>query len=155
MAARNEAWGIEIGSSALKAIQLTRNGDQVVIGDYEIIPFKPILTTPDLNVAEAIQVNLDAFLAKHDVRRSNVVVSVPGNMAFGRFAKLPPVEPKQVPQIVEFEAKQQIPFPIEDVEWDYQVFQDDDNPDVEVGIFAITKERVMEFLSNFNSVGIT
>ncbi|MEM6333195.1 MAG: type IV pilus assembly protein PilM [Planctomycetota bacterium] len=155
MAARNEAWGIEIGSSALKAIQLTRNGDQVAIGDYEVIPFKPILTTPDLNVAEAIQVNLDAFLAKHDVRRANVVVSVPGNMAFGRFAKLPPVEPKQVPQIVEFEAKQQIPFPIEDVEWDYQVFQDDDNPDVEVGIFAITKERVMEFLSNFNSVGIT
>jgi type IV pilus assembly protein PilM len=75
-------------------------------------------------------------------------------MAFGRFAKLPPVEPKQVPKIVEFEAKQQIPFPIDQVEWDYQVFQQEDMPDVEVGIFAITKERVMQYLSNFNAVGI-
>ncbi|MEM9251944.1 MAG: type IV pilus assembly protein PilM [Planctomycetota bacterium] len=154
MAKSNDAWGIEVGSSALKAIRLTRSGDRVTVADYEVLPFKPILTTPDLNVAEAIQVQLDALLAKHDLRRSNVVLSVPGNMAFGRFAKLPPVEPKQVPKIVEFEARQQIPFPIEQVEWDYQVFQDDDNPDVEVGIFAITKERVMEYLSNFNAAGI-
>ncbi|MEM1209068.1 MAG: type IV pilus assembly protein PilM [Planctomycetota bacterium] len=154
MANSTDAWGIEVGSSALKAIRLTRSGDKVTVADYDVLPFKPILTTPDLNVAEAIQVQLDAFLAKHDVKRSSVVLSVPGNMAFGRFAKLPPVEPKQVPKIVEFEARQQIPFPIEQVEWDYQVFQDEDMPDVEVGIFAITKDRVMEYLSNFNAAGI-
>ncbi|MEX0652979.1 MAG: pilus assembly protein PilM, partial [Phycisphaeraceae bacterium] len=56
--------------------------------------------------------------------------------------------------IVRFEAVQQIPFPIEQVEWDYQIFQQADSPDVEVGIFAITKERVLNYLSNFRQVNV-
>src|SRR5262249_27371068 len=76
------------------------------------------------------------------------------HQAFARFAKLPPVDPKKIPDIVKFEAVQQIPFPMEQVEWDYQVFQQPDSPDVEVGIFAITKDRVAQFLRNFRAVGI-
>ncbi len=155
MAKKNDAWGIEVGANALKAIRLVKQGGQLTVVDYAVLPFKKILTTPDLNVDEAIQVQLDAFLAKHDINKSNVVVSVPGNMAFARFAKLPPVEPKKIPDIVRFEAVQQIPFPIEQVEWDYQVFQQEDSPDVEVGIFAITKERVMTFLTNYRRVNIS
>jgi len=82
-------------------------------------------------------------------------MSVPGHSAFARFAKLPPVEPKKIPDIVKFEAVQQIPFPIDQVEWDYQPFQSEDSPDVEVGIFAITRERIMERLGVYEDVGIT
>src|SRR5207247_1335307 len=117
--------------------------------DYDILPFKKVLTTPDINVDEAIQVNLDQFLSQHVVNRSSIIISVPGHMAFARFAKLPPVDPKKIPEIVKFEAVQQIPFPIEQVEWDYQVFSRADSPDVEVGIVAITKERVAQFLNNY------
>lgn len=154
MARRNESWGIEVGAHAIKAMRLTRLGKDVHLEDYEILPFKQVLTTPDLNVDEAVQVNLDALMQKHDLSKSNVVISVPGHLAFARFAKLPPVEPKKIPDIVRFEAVQQIPFPIDQVEWDYQVFQQQDSPDVEVGIFAITKERVMNFLSNYRQVGM-
>ncbi len=152
--ATNDAWGLEVGANAVKAMHLIRDGDDIQVAAYEILPFKKILTTPDINVDEAIQVNLDQLLAKHDLSKSKVVVSVPGNMAFARFAKLPPVEPKKIAEIVKYEAIQQIPFPINQVEWDYQVFQQDDSPDVEVGIFAIVKDRVATFLSNYNKMGI-
>jgi type IV pilus assembly protein PilM len=155
MSKANDAWGIEIGSNALKAVRLVKKGTEVTLADYELLPFKKVLTSPDLNVAEAIQVNLDQFLSRHNVSRSTVVVSVPGHMAFARFAKLPPVEPKRIPDIVRFEAVQQIPFPIEEVEWDYQIFSQPDSPDVEVGIFAITKERLADILANYNAVGLT
>lgn len=154
MAKTNDCWGIEVGVSALKAIRLSKVAGEVSVTDYEIIPHKQVLTTPDLNVDEAIQLALDALKSKHDLAKSKVVVAVPGNKAFARFAKLPPVEPKKILDIVRFEAVQQIPFPIQQVEWDYQVFQQEDSPDVEVGIFAITKERVAAFLRNFRAVGI-
>ncbi|MFW6336335.1 MAG: type IV pilus assembly protein PilM [Phycisphaeraceae bacterium] len=154
MAKTNDCWGIEVGVSALKAIRLSKVAGEVSVTDYEIIPHKQVLTTPDLNVDEAIQLALDALNSKHDLSKSKVVVAVPGNKAFARFAKLPPVEPKKILDIVRFEAVQQIPFPIQQVEWDYQVFQQEDSPDVEVGIFAITKERVAAFLRNFRAVGI-
>jgi type IV pilus assembly protein PilM len=67
---------------------------------------------------------------------------VSGQSSFARFIKLPPVEPKKIPEIVPFEAIQQIPFPLDDVEWSYQLFSEPDSPDVEVGIFAMRKELV-------------
>ena len=135
-------------------MRLVRREGEVEVAEYEVIRFKRILTTPDLDVDQAIQVTLEQFISKHDLKRSGVVVSVPGNVAFAKFAKLPPVDPKKITDIVNFEAVQQIPFPIEQVEWDYQVFSQPESPDVEVGIFAITKDRVMRLLSNYQAVGM-
>jgi len=154
MPKNNDAWGIEVGSNAIKAIRLVKTGNEIIVADYEIIPFKRVLSTPDLNVEETIRVGLDQLVAKHEINKSHTVVSVPGNQAFARFAKLPPVDPKKVNDIVQFEAVQQIPFPINEVVWDYQVFQQDDSPDVEVGIFAMTNDRVISALNNYRSVGL-
>ncbi|MCX5659887.1 MAG: type IV pilus assembly protein PilM, partial [Planctomycetota bacterium] len=151
---RNDSWGIEVGANAIKALRLVRKKGQIFVADYEIIPFKKILTTPDINVDEAIQVNLDQFLSRHNIAKSTVMISVPGHMAFARSAKLPPVDPKKIPDIVKFEAVQQIPFPIEQVEWDYQIFSREDSPDVEVSIVAITRERVAQYLNNYYTVGL-
>lgn len=154
MSSKKEAWGIEVGAQAIKAMKLGRSGSGVALLDFDVMPFKQVLTTPDLNVEEAIRVNLDALATKHEFDKSTVVVSVPGHMAFARFAKLPPIETSKVKSIVAYEAQQQIPFPINEVEWDYQVFAQEDAPDIEVGIFAITKERVARFLSNYRAVGL-
>ena len=152
--AGNSSWGIEVGASAIKAIRLARDADELTVTNYEVLPFKEVLTTPELDVHEAIKVNLDQLISRHDFSKDNVVVSLPGHMAFARFAKMPPVPPKEVPKIVHYEAAQQIPFPIEQVEWDYQVFEQEDSPEVGVGIFAITKDRVAEFLSDYRHVGL-
>lgn len=154
MSKSNEAWGLDIGANAIKAIKLARSGDGVEVEEFEVIPFKTILTTPDLDVDEEIQLGLEKLLANHNLSDAPVFVSVAGNMATAKFAKLPPVSKKQIRGMVQYEAKQQIPFPLEDVEWDYQVFSQDDMPDVEVGIFAITKARIEGFLANLSDVGI-
>lgn len=154
MSSKKEAWGVEVGAQAIKVMKLGKQGNDVSLLDFDVMPFKQVLTTPDLNVEEAIRVNLDALATKHEFDKSTVVVSVPGHMAFARFAKLPPIESSKVKSIVAYEAQQQIPFPIEEVEWDYQVFAQEDAPDIEVGIFAITKERIAKFLSNYRSVGM-
>jgi type IV pilus assembly protein PilM len=152
--ARNDCWGIEVGADAVKAVRLVRKGGQITLAEHDVLPFKQVLTTPDIDVDEQIQVQLDQFLQRHDLRRSAVWAAVPGHMGFARFAKLPPVEPKKVGDIVKFEAVQQIPFPIDQVEWDYHVFRQPDSPDVEVGIFAMGKERVARFLQNYEAVGL-
>lgn len=48
------------------------------------------------------------------------MVSVPGQSGLSKFIKLPPIEAKKIPDIVRYEARQQIPFPLEQVEWDWQ-----------------------------------
>lgn len=147
MPSSNVCWGIEVGAGAIKALKLERSGESVRVTDWLVVPHKKPLSTPDVDQADALRVGLGTFIAERPTKGATVAVSVPGHMGFTRFAKLPPVDPKKVPDIVKFEAVQQIPFPIEQVEWDYQTFASPDSPDVEVGIFAITRERVMERLA--------
>ncbi|MGQ0629293.1 MAG: type IV pilus assembly protein PilM, partial [Phycisphaerales bacterium] len=153
--ASNASWGIEVGSGAVKAVKLERSGDTLVCTDFAIIPHKRVLSTPDTDEKDAKRVALGTLVAQHDLDRAAVSISVPGHSTFARFAKLPPVEPKKIPDIVKFEAVQQIPFPIDEVEWDFQTFTAPDSPDVEVGIFAMLRQSVMEKLANWQDVGHT
>jgi type IV pilus assembly protein PilM len=155
MAAPKAAWGIEIGAFAIKALRLERTGEDVRVVDFAVIPHKKVLTTPDLDQDEMVRLGLGQFISQKNLEGEHLVMSVPGHTAFARFAKLPPVEPKKVPDIVKFEAVQQIPFPIDDVEWDYQTFTSEDTPEIEVGIFAITRERVQQRLGLYSELGLS
>ena len=83
---------------------------------------------------------------------SRVVIS--GHPIFIRFVKLPPLDLDQVDQIVEFEAQQQVPFPINEVVWDYQLMGVPDDPEVEVLLAAIKADELDEFDGMVASSGI-
>lgn len=155
MPSSNVCWGIEIGAGAIKAIKIEADGQRVNVLDYAYIEHPKVLSTPGVDANDVLRVSLGRFVNEADLSGAAIAVSVPGHSAFARFAKLPPVEPKKVPDIVKFEAMQQIPFPLEQVEWDYQTFQSPDSPEVEVGIFAITRERINERLQLLTDLGIT
>jgi len=154
MASTNACWGIEVGSAVIKAVKLTMQGDQAVVTDFAIVPHPKVLSTPGIDPDDAMRVTLGTLVSQHDLSGAQIAVSVPGHAALARFAKLPPVEPKKVPDIVKFEAAQQIPFSLDEVEWDFQTFQSPDSPDIEVGIFAITKERIRQHLDLLGDVRI-
>ncbi|MDX9911518.1 MAG: type IV pilus assembly protein PilM [Phycisphaerales bacterium] len=153
--ASNASWGIEIGSGAIKAIRIEQDGERVRATDFDVVVHPKVLSEPGVDVEDVLRVSLGTLASRHDFSKVPVCVSIPGHSSFSRFAKLPPVEPKKVPDIVKFEAVQQIPFPLEEVEWDFQTFVSPDSPDVEVGIFAVTRERIMQALMRLQDVGIT
>jgi len=153
------AWGIDIGNGTLKALQLRVEDDEVEVLDFSVIAHKQILTQPGIDLVgqrKLIDDALEKFLEAHEVEGSDVVVSVPGQHSFARFVSLPPVEKKRIPEMVKFEAVQQIPFDIEEVEWDWQVFEgsDENNPETEVGIFAIKTDLVNDALSPVFDAGV-
>lgn len=155
MPSSSVCWGIEIGASGIKAIKLEAVGDSGArIAEYAVIQHPKPLSTPGVDANDVLRVSLGALTSQHDLSKASVAVSMPGHSGFARFAKLPPVEPRKVTGVVKYEAMQQIPFPLEQVEWDFQTFQSPASPDVEVGIFAVTKERVTERLQMLADVGI-
>lgn len=155
MAAPNAVWGIEVGQCALKAVKLRpAEGGKVELLAFDLIEHPKILSQPDAEPDELISAALEKFVSRNDWQGDSFVIGVPGQQTFARFCKLPPVESKKIPEIVRFEASQQIPFEMSDVVWDYQVFQAEDAPDVEVGIFAMRKDLIRKHLEYFSKVGI-
>ncbi|HWE96792.1 MAG TPA: type IV pilus assembly protein PilM [Tepidisphaeraceae bacterium] len=148
------AWGIDVGNRALKAIRLVRDGEGLRIDDFEVIEHEHVLSQAGDNRESLIQQALANFAQRHSIKGGGVAIGVSGQTSFARFIKLPPVEPKKIPEIVRFEAIQQIPFPLEEVEWSYQLFKQPDSPEVEVGIFAMRKELVNHTIKGFTDVGL-
>src|SRR5919107_1858692 len=149
------AWGIDVGNRALKAVKLVRDGGGGMrVDDVDVIEHEHILSDAGDNKESLITVALNTFAAKHPEKGGAVSIGVSGQSSFARFIKLPPVEDKKLPEIVRFEAIQQIPFPLDDVEWSYQLFQDEGSPEKEVGIFAMRKELVNQHIAKFTDAGL-
>ncbi len=151
------AWGIEVGEFALKAVRLQTVGDSVVVTDFSVIAHQKVLSDPSVSDREGmIRVTLGAFMQTHGEQIANepIVMSLPGNVGFARFASIPAVDAKTLRSMIEYEAKQQIPFPIEEVEWDSHILPGEEGGQCAIGIFAVTKERLHELLSLYADCGI-
>ncbi|MBA7636219.1 Cell division protein FtsA [subsurface metagenome] len=145
-------WAIDIGNNSLKALHLSAESGVVEVIGFDNIQHGKILTGSGVGVAERdelIALSFRRFVSQNDLGKDEVVVSVPSQNSFARFVNLPPVEPKRIPEIVKFEAVQQIPFDINDVQWDWQLMTETDSPETRVGIFAIKNEVVSSALEHF------
>lgn len=154
MSKQKSSWGIEIGSSGVKAIKLVARESGIDIENYAVIPYKQVLSTPEVDGNESIRLALQELLSRNEFENSVVVASLSGATGVARFVTLPPVEPKRIPEIIKFEAAQQIPFSIDHAEWDYQVFRQADMPDVKAGVFAVAKDRLVEYMANIHAADI-
>ena len=108
---------------------------------------------------ELIKEALEQFLSRNSVLGDRVAISVSGQSGLARFIKLPPVESKKIPDIVKYEARQQIPFALEDVVWDYQQMaggsmEEGFALETEVGLFAMKRDQVYRALKPFIEAGI-
>ncbi|NLX21814.1 MAG: type IV pilus assembly protein PilM [Phycisphaerae bacterium] len=147
MAANKPVWGIDLGQCALKAIRVRAAGDKVEVLDHVYIEHSKILSQPEVNKAALIAESMKKFLDAHDLANERIVVAVPGQHTLARFTKLPPIDnKKRIPDLVKYEAQQQIPFDMEEVIWDYQIFEDPEAAETEVGIFAMRRELMREYL---------
>ncbi|MBN2295810.1 MAG: pilus assembly protein PilM, partial [Pirellulales bacterium] len=161
MARSDAVWGIDIGQCSLKALRC-RPGDQpgrIVADAFDFISYPKILSQPGANPEELIQEALTQFLSRNSVRGDRVAISVSGQNGLARFIKLPPVESKKIPDIVRYEARQQIPFELDDVVWDYQQMGAADEEEgfvleTEIGLFAMKRDQVFRALEPFTTAGI-
>lgn len=161
MASSKAIWGIDIGQCALKALRLRPHDEpgRVVADAFDFIEYPKILSQPEADPAELVSNALEQFLSRNSVKGDKVAVSVSGQAGLARFIKLPPVEARKIPDIVKYEAKQQIPFALTDVVWDYQRMPGGSETDgfvleAEVGLFAMKREQVYRALQPYKDAGI-
>jgi type IV pilus assembly protein PilM len=131
---------LDIGSHSLKLAEFVD-----VKGGLEMTRY----AISDLGVDPQSDADRSQFIITtiHDLIRESgckpgpVQVAISGHSVFSRFVKLPPVEPEKVYQIIQYEAQQNVPFPMNEVVWDYQLISGN-NGDVDVMLAAIKADIV-------------
>jgi type IV pilus assembly protein PilM len=95
-------------------------------------------TTREAAILKALQ----GLLAEKGIKARSVNVCAPGFHVFSKFVKLPPVDAGKVTQIIQYEAQQNVPFPLEEVVWDYQILGSTAGGELEVLLVAIKADIV-------------
>jgi type IV pilus assembly protein PilM len=85
---------------------------------------------------------LQELIAESGIKSKEVNVSAPGFHVFSKFVKLPPVDAGKVTQIIQYEAQQNVPFPLAEVVWDYQILGTTAGGELEVLLVAIKSDIV-------------
>jgi type IV pilus assembly protein PilM len=82
------------------------------------------------------------------------VVSVPGHLTLTKFVKTPAIEKSKRDKVLQFEAQQNIPYPLSEVVWDYQAINDD-GLDLEVMLAAVKLDVAESLCSAVRGVGVS
>lgn len=100
-----------------------------------------------------IRVALEELIEKLNIPKSKVRYAIAGQSVFTRFVKLPPLQDDNIEQIVTFEAQQHVPFPINEVVWDYEMIEGGDEK--EVVIVAIKEDALDEINDTVTESGLS
>src|SRR6476659_6870689 len=152
-------WGIDLGQCALKAVRLQEIEGKLTATAFDYVEYPKILSQPDADPDQLTREALEQFLSRNTLRGDTVAIAVPGQSGLARFVKLPPVEEKKIADIVKFEAKQQIPFNLDEVVWDFQKLGAGNVVDgfaleTEIGLFAMKRDMVNRAIQQFKEVGV-
>ncbi|MCA9450083.1 MAG: type IV pilus assembly protein PilM, partial [Candidatus Omnitrophica bacterium] len=108
--------------------------------------------TPD-EVIERSGALIAEVLKRHGLTAKQVSFAVPGRVSFVRQLRIPKVSGDRLDRLIQYEARQQIPFPLEDIILDSHVF-DTDGPELAVTLVAIRKNVVDQYCGMLRSAGL-
>ena len=155
MAAISKVVAVDLGTSTIKfgefaigsggALTLLRFG----LAEIGLDPNK------EEERAKFITPTLTQLFKDHGIRAREVLLSISGQSVFMRFVKLPPVDANQLEQVVTFEAQQNVPFPLPEVTWDYQMMPNrSSGGEAEAVIVAIKKDIVEAEVAAVEAAGL-
>jgi len=145
---------INLGSQRVSGAVFTksRNGDLVLkqydTADMHGDPSVEATRLPQLRVA------LLEVADRLKLKGKDVWYAIAGHVVFTRFVKLPPFNEDKADQIVEFEARQNVPFPINEVIWGYEFIGEDTGSEREVALVAIKADALNDINDQVESVGM-
>ena len=134
---------IDIGSTGIRVGEFEYpSSGGLILQEFSHVEFSEQLS--EANRTEIISNGLLKAFEEGNFTTRKASICVSGQAAFMRFVNLPPVseEESRIKQIVEYEAKQNVPFPMDEVIWDYQLIS---GADEELGVmFVVIKNEIVE-----------
>ena len=131
---------LNLGSQAISVADFRpQSGGGLVLREYKRRdlaienPGEPIRHTQ-------ITATIREILNELGIKSGKVNYAVAGQSVFARFVKLPSVEEEKIDRIIAFEAQQNVPFPIDEVVWDYQLVGGGADEQLQVVLVAIKSD---------------
>lgn len=156
------AFGLDIGSHSIKAVQLDKTGDKLSLTAAGVTSSPTPGVTSDaerdlVGVGEAVK----KLVADTKITSRQVNLSLPEAKVFTRLVSLPPLSDEEVAAAISWQAEPYIPIPVKEASLDYQIVgrvegQGPNNPGrVDVLLIAAPKTLIEKYIKITNFAGLT
>lgn len=148
---QHPAWGVDVTSVAVRGVQIAIGAEgKPKLMAWDMVDFtEEVEDTGSLQRFAIMGRGLFHFLSRHKLRRSRCWVSLRSETAFNRTVVVPPVNDESLDKILEYEAQQQVPHPLDEVFWDRRVIAIREDGEVLATLFAIKRALVEDRLRKF------
>ncbi|MFU8892836.1 MAG: Amuc_1101 family PilM-like pilus complex protein [Luteolibacter sp.] len=154
MADSTTSVALSIGSQRISmAVFEAAKSGSLILKAYD----SEVLTAdPGMEAARAAQtrVAIRELVQRLGVTKAKVRYAISGQTVFIRFVRLPPLQEDNLEQLVTFEAQQHVPFPLDEVIWDYELLDGEGEGDKECVIVAIKADALDEINSAVHDAGL-
>jgi type IV pilus assembly protein PilM len=152
--------GLDIGSSAVKAIELKPAGKGYKVAAIGVEPIPPD-SIVDGTIIDSVAVSdaIRRLFAGKQLKAKEVAASLSGNSVIVKKITLPVMSEQELSESIYWEAEQYIPFDIQDVNLDYEVLDAGTGADsqgaMEVLLVAAKKDKIADYTGVITQAGRT
>ena len=152
-------FGLDIGSSAIKVVQLKEKKSGYALEKFGIKPLAPEMIV-DGTVMDATSVGgvIKELLAEQKIKLRDVAISISGHSVIVKKINLPAMTEDELEESIKWEAEQYIPFDINDVNIDFHILGtvegQDGQPHMNVLLVAAKKDKLNEYTSLVADAGL-
>lgn len=133
---------LDFGAGSVKAAEFEVNQSEGLSLKQYGIKALGIEGSQDSKREKVVLAAVQELLASRGIAARQANVCAPGFQVFSKFVKLPPVDTSKVTQIIQYEAQQNVPYPLEETVWDYQIMGAAPSGEMEVLLVAIKADVV-------------
>lgn len=139
--------GLDISSTAVKLLELSRTaGGRYRVESYTVVPLPPdAVSEKNITDVEAVGSAISRALTRAGTRTKNAVVAVAGSAVITKVITMPAgLSDDDMLEQIQLEADQYIPFPMEEINLDFQVLgpTENDETSVDVMLAASRSENI-------------
>ncbi|HDT15442.1 MAG TPA: hypothetical protein ENN55_04455, partial [Firmicutes bacterium] len=144
--------GLDIGSRFIKLAELKSSGDNITLTKFAI---KEIPKDLKIDRDKVVSHLISQLLSENNIKSRDVNICAAGQSVFVRFVKLLQVKEDKLKQTMKFEAQNQIPFPLNEVAWDWSLLDTGAKGSRKAVIAAIKKNLVDEMVHKLKAVKLS
>ena len=156
---RRQLVGLDIGSSAIKLVQLKETKGRYALQKFGIKPLEPEVIVDGTVMDEGRVVSaIQELFDENRVKNKQVAISISGHAVIIKKINLPPMPDEELPGQVKLAAEQYIPFDINEVNIDFHVLPADptmeQQGDMSVILVAAKKDKINELTELVKGAGL-
>jgi type IV pilus assembly protein PilM len=157
---RRQLVGLDIGSSAIKLVQLKESKGRYFLQKFGVKPLEPEVIVDGTVMDEGRVVSaIRELFDESNVKNKHVAISISGHAVIVKKISLPPMPDEELEGQVRLAAEQYIPFDINEVNIDFHVLPPDPSGDgqgdMSVILVAAKKDKINELTELVKGAGLT